>query len=139
MKKFTNIFFGFWSLLFILSAAVQLNDLDAWVWIGIYLLAAILSGLVAFNRFPMVPLAVGTFLSLLGSVYFFPQSIGDWVAQEWQQKDLTMKTMAMEEARESFGLLLIAVVLGLGLFIGWRKKARLKSKYGSNALGRKPK
>jgi formate hydrogenlyase subunit 3/multisubunit Na+/H+ antiporter MnhD subunit len=138
MKKFTNIFFGFWSLLFILSAAVQYNDTDAWVWICIYLLAAILSGLVAFNRFPMVPLAVVTFLSLIGSIYFFPDSVGEWVAQEWQQKDLTMKTLAMEEARESFGLLLITIVLGLGLFFGWRKKGRLKSKYGSNYLGRKP-
>ena len=122
MTKGTSIFFGIWCLLFIISAFVQLNDPDAWIWVTIYLVAATLSGFAATHRFPVVLLAVVTLLSLVGAVYFFPPSVGEWVAQEWQQQDLTMKTIAMEEARESFGLLLISIVLGIAAFVGWRAK-----------------
>ncbi len=135
MKKERSIFFGIWSLLFIISAYVQLNDVDPWVWVSIYLIAAILSGLAATHRFPIVPLAIVTSLCLIGAIYFFPPSVSDWIAQEWEQKDLTMKTMDMEEARESLGLMLIAIVLGIATFVGWQKKNKLKRKYGSNYLG----
>lgn len=122
MKNGTSIFFGIWCLLFILSALVQLNDADAWIWVMIYLAAAILSGFAAMHRFPLAILAVVTILSLVGAIYFFPPSVGEWVAQEWEQQDLTMKTLSMEEARESFGLLLISIVLGIASFVGWRGK-----------------
>ena len=134
MKKGASIFFGIWSLLFIVSALLQLNDVDPWLWVGIYLIAAAMSGYAAMGRYPLLPLGIITVLCLIGSIYYFPPSVSEWVAQEWQQKDLTMKTMAMEEARESFGLLLISLVLGVALFIGWKRKKRIRSKYGPNHL-----
>ena len=45
MKKGTSIFFGIWSLLFIVSALLQLNDIDPWLWVSIYLIAAAMSAL----------------------------------------------------------------------------------------------
>src|SRR5690606_4806590 len=108
MNKGSTIFFGIWSLVCVIGALVQINDPDPLVWISIYLVAAFLSGYVALGRYPMIPLGIATVLCLIGSIYYFPPSVGDWIAQEWEQQDLTMKTMDMEEARESLGLLLIA-------------------------------
>ena len=134
MKKALSIFFGIWSLLFVVSAIVQLNDGDALVWIVIYLIAAGMSALAAWGRYPIVPLAIGAALCLIGTVYLFPSSVWEWIAQEWEQQDLTMKTMAMEEAREAFGLLLIAIVFIVALWVGWRKRKKIKNRYGSNYL-----
>lgn len=132
MNKGPSIFFGIWSLLFVVGALVQINDPDPLIWVTIYLTGAFLSGYVALGRYPLIPLGIVTLLCLGGSLYYFPPSVSDWIAQEWKQQDLTMKTMAMEEARESLGLLLIAIVLGIAWFTGWRKRVRLKSKYGPN-------
>lgn len=134
MKKGSTIFFGIWALLFVVSALLQLNDNDALIWLSIYLVAAFLSGYVALGRYPMIPLGIVTVLCLIGSIYYFPPSLSDWIAQEWEQQDLTMKTQAMEEARESLGLLIVSIILGIAWFTGWRKKVRLKSKYGPNYL-----
>ena|SRR5690554_749160 len=134
MKKAWSIFFSIWSLLFIVSAFVQLNDIDGWIWVGIYLAAAGMSALAAWGRYPMTPLAIGAVLCLIGTIYLFPASVSEWIIQEWEQQDLTMKTMDMEEGRESFGLLLIAVVFITALWLGWRKKKKIKNRYGSNYL-----
>lgn len=134
MNKGSSIFFGIWSLLFVVGALVQINDPDPWAWVSIYLIAALLSGYVTLGRYPLIGLGIVTVLCFAGSLYYFPPSVSEWIGLEWEQQDLTMKTLAMEEARESLGLLLIAVVLGIAWFTGWRKKARLKSKYGPNYL-----
>lgn len=134
MKRAWSIFFSVWSLLFIVSAFVQLNDVDGWIWVGIYLIAAAVSAMAAWGRYPTIPLAIGSVLCLVGTVYWFPSSVSEWVMQEWEQQDLTMKTVAMEEARESFGLLLIALVFIAALWVGWRKKKKIKNRYGSNYL-----
>ena len=41
--------------------------------------------------------------------------------EEWAQKDLTMKTQQMEENRETFGLLTIALALSPALYKAWKK------------------
>src|SRR5690606_7026558 len=105
MKNAMRIFFGIWSLLFLFSAILQLNDVDPLLWVTIYIIAAALSALAAMQRYPMVPLSIATVLSLIGAIYLFPQSVSEWIAQEWEQQDLTMKTISMEEARESFGFM----------------------------------
>src|SRR5690606_35064919 len=120
MHKGSSIFFGIWVLLIVVGALVQINDPDPWIWVSIYLFAAFLSGYVALGHYPLIPLSIVAVLCLGGSLYYFPPSVSEWIAQEWAQQDLTMKTMAMEEARESLGLLLIAIVLGIAWFAGWR-------------------
>jgi uncharacterized membrane protein YidH (DUF202 family) len=125
MKTALSIFFAIWSILFLVSAYLQFNDVDSLVWVIIYLIAAVMSGLAAMQRYPIILLAIITAFCLLGSLYFFPPSLSGWIAQEWQQQDLTMKTAAMEEARESLGLLLIAIVLGVALYRGWRNRKNI--------------
>lgn len=122
MIKASRIFFGFWTLAFLLFAFWQFNDPDPEVWVSIYVYAAIMSGLAATERYPLIPLLAGAALCLLGSIYFFPSSVNEWVVQEWEQQDLSMKTVDMEEARESFGLLIIFIITGSAAWLGWRKK-----------------
>jgi glucan phosphoethanolaminetransferase (alkaline phosphatase superfamily) len=122
MKKFSGYFFLFWSLLFLLFAFVQLNDPDPEVWASIYVVAAIFSVLAVRGKHPLIPLGLVIVACLVGAVYYFPESVSSWISQEMEQKDLTMKTPQMEEARETFGLLLIALVLSYSAYLGWNKQ-----------------
>lgn len=118
--KFNKIFFGIWAVLFALFAYWQFNDPDPEIWVSIYVVAVIFCLLGVRGIFPKIPLTLVVILCLLGAIYFFPGGVGDWVSQEWAQKDLTMKTQQMEENRETFGLLIIAVALSPALWKAWK-------------------
>lgn len=122
MLSFTRFFFGIWTFIFIVFAILQLNDPDPEVWVSIYGLAAIMSALAALGKFNFPILLTFAAAALLGGIYLFPASVSGWIAQEWEQADLTMKTVDMEEARESFGLLIIFVIMSLAAYIGGRQK-----------------
>ncbi|AHM58536.1 hypothetical protein D770_01310 [Flammeovirgaceae bacterium 311] len=130
MLLFRRIFFGLWCLFFLLFAFWQWNDPDPWLWMTLYVAAAVLCALAAAGRFPMpvlIPLIIACFI---GAVYLFPSSVSGWVQQELEQQDLSMKTYSMEEARESFGLLVVAVILSVAAIFGWRNSA---SRSGSSS------
>jgi predicted transporter len=131
--KTSSIFFGFWTLAFLLFAYWQFNDPDPAIWVSIYAYAALMSALAATRRYPLIPLLTGAMLCLLGGIYFFPASVSDWVMQEWQQQDLSMKTLAMEEARESFGLLIVSGITGIAALLGWQKKRKARRRYRFSA------
>ena len=114
--------------MFILFALWQLNDPDTWLWFTIYGYAALLSGLAALDKFPRYWALGGAILCFLGFVYLYPSSVSEWVQQEWAQQDLSMKTDSMEQARESFGLLIAAVVLALIAYGGWRSSKAVSAK-----------
>lgn len=126
----SRIFFSFWTLAFILFAYWQINDPDPEIWVTLYVYAAIMSGLAATERYPLILLLLSAGLCLLGAIYFFPASVSNWIMQEWQQQDLSMKSPEMEEARESFGLLIVSIISATAAWLGWRKKqlaGRLKA------------
>lgn len=114
----SRIFFAIWSILFLLFGYWQWNDPDPEVWISIYGFAAALSASLALNRYYLSLLVLAAIAAFVGGIYYFPSSVWDWVVQEVQQADLSMKTLEMEEARESFGLLIISVVMSLGSYSG---------------------
>ena len=116
-----SYFYGLWVILFSLFAYWQINDPDPEVWVSIYAVAIIFSLFAIRGIFPKIPLTLVVILCLLGAAYFFPGGVGDWIAAEWAQKDLTMKTPQMEENRETFGLLTIALVLSPALYRAWKK------------------
>lgn len=120
--KFNQYYFGVWFLLFALFAFWQFNDPDPEVWVSIYGVAMVFCLLGTRGIFPKLPLTIVIFICILGAIYFFPGGIGDWISQEWAQKDLTMKTPQMEENRETFGLLTIVVVFSPALYKAWRNK-----------------
>ena len=117
----SRVFFGLWSLLFLLFAYWQWNDPDPEVWVSIYCFGAIVSSLAAAERYYVPLFSVAAIAAFLGGLYFFPSSVREWIVREWQQGDLSMKTQDMEVARESFGLFIVSVVVGLATYKGWIK------------------
>lgn len=134
MSTFIRIFFGIWSVLFLLFGYWQFNDPDPLLWISIYGYAAVMAAMAAMKRFFLPLLLLGVLLGIGGFFWMYPGAIGDWVAQEWQQQDLSMKTQHMEEAREAFGLLIVAVIMGVASLIGWRRsnKSSMKIRLGNS-------
>jgi hypothetical protein len=116
-----SYFYGLWVFLFALFAYWQINDPDPEVWVSIYAVAVIFSLFAVRGIFPKIPLTLVVVVCILGAIYFFPGGVGQWIADEWAQQDLTMKTPQMEENRETFGLLTIALVLSPALYQAWKK------------------
>ncbi|WP_035807112.1 transmembrane 220 family protein [Lunatimonas lonarensis] len=118
MKRGWKIFFGTWAGLFLLFAYWQLNDPDPEWWVPAYLLGAFIAAMAASGRFYLKFLVIMTLVYLTASLFFWPQEIGGWISQEWEQKNLAMKTDAMEINREFFGLLILSAVTGLAYWLG---------------------
>ena len=109
MNKLFKIIVILFGILFIVSAALQYNDPDPLIWIVIWGIAGIVTLAFAFNRisFP-IPLVMGV-AALIGFFYMYPEKFEGFEIGAGDIKNI-------EEAREAFGLLIIAVVmLALGL------------------------
>ena len=106
-------------VMFLGFAAVQYNDPDPYIWIPIYLLPAIVSGLVFTGR------KVSPLLLLLAAAAFLVAAYFQWPAH-WAGVALKngMKTIDIEEGREALGLVICAVVL----LSYWWYQTRLKAK-----------
>ena len=107
MKKIGAIF---WTLLFAVFAFYQANDPDSMVWILIYAAAALLSILVFLGKISKPVLWVALIAFLAGAVMLWPSSY----------EGLTLEngyTPAIEEARESLGLLIGALSMGWHLLV----------------------
>ncbi|SHM38830.1 Transmembrane family 220, helix [Cyclobacterium lianum] len=122
MSKVWKRFFGICAVLFLLFAYWQINDPDPEFWVPAYLLAAVTAGFAFFGRFNVNISVIFTFTFLIAAIFFWPENIFSWVGQEWEQKNLSMKTQGMEINREFFGLLVAAVVFALTAIIGRRKR-----------------
>ncbi|MFT2009634.1 transmembrane 220 family protein [Pontibacter sp. 13R65] len=134
--KLAKYFFGFWCLAFLLFAYWQLNDPDAWLWILIYGFAALMCGLAAFGICYRYLAATSAMLFIFGFALLYPSSMSEWFNQEWAQKDLSMKTDDMEQARESFGLLIAGVIMAIVAWHGWRQSATTAPAKTKTAAGK---
>ena len=123
MKNFPKYFFILWSIVFLLFAYWQVNDPDPEIWVSVYIVAAIFCALAFKGKHPLIPLGIVIVACVIGAVYFYPDSVSEWVNYEMENKDLTMKTQQSEEARETFGLLIMAVILSVSAYFGWKKKS----------------
>jgi hypothetical protein len=114
MKVFHYVFF----VLFLLSAALQLNDPDPWAWVIFYAFAAWLSLMAGKKNFyPSLHLAQVVIALLWGSyILFFRDGVQEWYA-EHSSAELVHKMQAdkpwIEETRELGGLLIVAFVGGV--------------------------
>lgn len=103
-------------------AYVNLNDKDSWLWIPIYMVASVLCGLAAFDRyFPTVYLVVILFyLIYAGKLFFVKDGVLDWLTK-YNKESLVVSMQAqkpyIEYAREFFGLLIISAALALNYFV----------------------
>ena len=113
---------GFFCVLFALFAVVQYNDPDALVWIVIYGLVAVWTGLAAFRltQFAHSQLLLAVFgLCLLGfvagTIYEWPPSLADW----WEN----------ELVREGLGMILATIALLAVAYSLWRTRREPVTKH----------
>jgi len=101
---------------FIGFAYVNLNDKDSWLWVPIYMAAAICCGLAAAGLFyPYVYLALIAFYLIYATKIFFAKDgVRDWITK-YNKPSLVESMQAtkpyIEQTREFFGLLIIAGAL----------------------------
>ena len=115
-----------WSILFVLFAALQLNDPDPWVWIPLYLLAA---GLCCYRFAGKAKPGLERTAILIYGIYalflmFARDGVLDWFeAHNAENLVQTMKATKpwIENTREFGGLAIMVVVLSVNL-IRDRKK-----------------
>ena len=101
---------------FMAFAWVNLNDPDAWLWVSIYLAAAICCGSFVFKVYlPIIYLVLCVFYLGYAFVLFFARDgVRDWIVK--YKRPSIVETMQatkpyIEQTREFFGLLIITAAL----------------------------
>ncbi|WP_336514736.1 transmembrane 220 family protein [Pollutibacter soli] len=115
--KILNVFFV---IIFVISAGLQYNDPDPYIWIPIYLYAAVLCWLAVRGKYHPKAYLLGIVVYLAYAAYLFFDKNGvlSW-AEEHHAESLvtTMKASKpwIEETREFGGLL----ILTIAMLINW--------------------
>lgn len=119
---FLSILNGFFCLSFIMFAYVNLNDKDSWLWVPIYMVAAICCGFAVFGYFfPYIYLAAMAFYIVYAVQLFFAKDgVRDWIVK--YKNPSIVETMQatkpyIEKTREFFGLLIITGALAMNYFV----------------------
>lgn len=123
MKIFNTIF----CVLFVVSAALQYNDPDPWLWIPIYLYGAVFCWQAARNKYYPVAYLLGSLVLSIYALYKLLEKDGAW---DWLTKHeaaniaATMKaeTPWIEDTREFFGLAILIAVLLINYVFTKRKR-----------------
>lgn len=124
-----KIFNWAFTLIFLLFAILQFNDPDPYVWVPLYLLPTLLSLRIALGNpvkgsgFFGLLLTVAVSYWIFGLILFPASSAQEWWNAEQEAKSLQMKVPFIEEARESLGLLICAIVLSVNA-ANFRKRRR---------------
>ena len=125
MKIFNLVF----SLLFVLSAALQYNDPDPYIWMPIYIYGAILCWLAFRNKYYQKAYLFGIIIYAAYAIglFFWKNGVLDW-ATEHNAEDIaaTMKAEKpwIEETREFFGLLLLILALLVNYLYARKRKVK---------------
>ena len=120
--KILNIIF---IIVFILSAALQYNDPDPYIWVPIYLYGAYLCYQAFNKKYNPVLYIIGLVIYLGYAIYLFfdKQGVLSW-AGEHNAESITQTMKAtkpcIEETREFGGLLIL--IVGLVINMVWLKK-----------------
>jgi hypothetical protein len=122
MKIFNFIF----CIIFILFAALQYNDPDPYVWIPIYMYAAVLCWFAFRNRFfPKWYIAgIIVYAIYAGYKFFDENGVWDWITKHRAENIAgSMKATQpwIEETREFFGLVILIAVLLIDYFYARKK------------------
>ncbi len=118
---------AFFCLSFLGFAYVNLNDKDSWLWVSIYVVAALFCGLAVFKKFyPIAYLPVIAFYLIYATVLFFARDgVRDWVLK-YNRPSITESMQAtkpyIEKTREFFGLLIISAALAINYFVAINSK-----------------
>lgn len=109
-------------LAFLWFAYLNLNDPDAWLWVSIYLFAALCCGAALFGYyFPVAYLvAIAFYLAYAIQRFFAKDGVWDWITKyRMQNIAATMQATKpwIENTREFFGLLIVAGALFINYFV----------------------
>lgn len=115
-----KVFNAIFLIIYVLSAAVQYNDPDTLLWASTYLSAAAMCALQTRAKLPRwLPPAL-LVLSVVWIGTLLPSIVGQ-VSLEEIFESLSMKTKAVEEAREIGGLCLVGLWAGV---LAWHQRKR---------------
>jgi len=104
MQRFFKVLGWLFAILFSVSAVLQYNDPDPFLWIFVYGVATFVTVGFVFNSISyIIPLLLGV-LCIVGFLYLFPDTFEGFTLGQGDIKNI-------EEAREAFGLLIIAIVM----------------------------
>ena len=125
MKIFNLLF----CILFLIFAGLQYNDPDPYIWIPIYLYAAICCWMAARNQFFPKAYLFGILVYTAYALYlvFTDDGVLDWVEKHNTENiagSMKATTPWIEDTREFFGLVILIVVLGMNWLYA-RKRKRL--------------
>lgn len=108
-------------LSFLVFAYLNLNDVDPWLWVPIYLSASISCGLVVFGKYyhTIWLLLVAFYLIYAVILFFAKDGVRDWITK-YKKPSLVESMQAtkpyIEQTREFFGLLIISAALLINYF-----------------------
>ncbi|MEO8884683.1 MAG: transmembrane 220 family protein [Mucilaginibacter sp.] len=109
-------------LSFLVFAYLNLDDIDAWLWVPIYMSAAICCGLVVVNLYyPTAYLVlIGFYMIYAVFLFFNKDGVWDWIVK-YKTPSLVQGMKAdkpyIEQAREFGGLLIISAALLINYFM----------------------
>ncbi|WP_189602891.1 transmembrane 220 family protein [Salinimicrobium marinum] len=123
--KFVNIFFV---ILFLLSAILQLNDSDSFVWTGIYLSGSLLCllPLIGKGQLAFFWLALAFYLTYATYLFISPNGVLSWYRDHNAEniaQSMTAQKPWIEETREFFGLLILSSAAILNLLFQKNKRS----------------
>lgn len=122
--KIFNIIFCF---LFLVSAGLQYNDPDPYLWIPIYMYGVIYCWLAFKGKYHPKAYLIGSGILLIyaGYEFFSADGVLDWL-NEHNAEDIagTMKAEKpwIESTREFFGLLILIGVMLINYYVATRRK-----------------
>jgi hypothetical protein len=122
--KVLNVIF---IVLFVLSAAVQYNDPDPFVWMAIYLYGAVMCFLALKRRYMPALFIAGIACYLIYAAYLFfaDDGVFDWASKhngESIVNEMQATRPWIEQTREFFGLLILVAALTADLL--WLSKVK---------------
>ena len=112
----------FFLIAFLGFAYVNLNDGDSWLWVPIYVLAALGCGLSPFVHIPHIIyiLLIAFYLIYAVNLFFATDGVRDWIIK-YKNPSIVESMQAtkpyIEKTREFFGLLIISGALLINYFI----------------------
>lgn len=132
MKLTMRIFNLVFCVLFILSAALQYNDPDPYIWIPLYGYAAILCWLAFRGKFYPFAYLIGILLYAPFAAYKFFKTDGveDWIRlHDYESLTVSMQSAKpwIEETREFFGLMILIIVMLIDYFYSRRQFLKIRS------------
>ncbi|WP_207493800.1 transmembrane 220 family protein [Aridibaculum aurantiacum] len=132
MRLFNIVFL----ILFVLSAALQYNDPDPFLWMPLYLYGAFLCFRALQNRYNRTLFIIGLAVYIPFAIYLFFEKDGvlswmnDHAAENIVQSMKATKPW-IEETREFFGLLLLIIALTANMIWLSRKSQKLHLAIGT--------